>query len=196
MQQVAGHDEKDFAEHEQAGSRHGIEKRPQEQAGQQPSLGRVCKNPGHAPTIGSVRRRRQRCVGFRDQEHLERIGAGSRDRTGILSLEGCCTTIVLYPRQTTSFSGSEMARRGVSCGFCCNKRQGPKRPGNCHRAECSSWVTKSGPQGSRARLRGGLPGRPIGGVREADCREIGDMVEGAGFEPAYALAARFTVWCL
>ena len=25
-------------------------------------------------------------------------GAGSRDRTGILSLEGCCTTIVLYPR--------------------------------------------------------------------------------------------------
>ena len=26
-------------------------------------------------------------------------GAGSRDRTGILSLEGCCTTIVLYPRR-------------------------------------------------------------------------------------------------
>lgn len=25
-------------------------------------------------------------------------GAGSRDRTGILSLEGCCTTIVLYPQ--------------------------------------------------------------------------------------------------
>ncbi len=28
-----------------------------------------------------------------------KAGAGSRDRTGILSLEGCCTTIVLYPRQ-------------------------------------------------------------------------------------------------
>src|SRR5262249_23748608 len=27
------------------------------------------------------------------------FGAGSRDRTGILSLEGCCTTIVLYPRR-------------------------------------------------------------------------------------------------
>ena len=25
-------------------------------------------------------------------------GAGRRDRTDILSLEGCCTTIVLYPR--------------------------------------------------------------------------------------------------
>ena len=31
--------------------------------------------------------------------HRVKAGAGSRDRTGILSLEGCCTTIVLYPRQ-------------------------------------------------------------------------------------------------
>ena len=35
-------------------------------------------------------------------EVIEMIGAGSRDRTGILSLEGCCTTIVLYPRRGAS----------------------------------------------------------------------------------------------
>ena len=29
---------------------------------------------------------------------LKKPGAGRRDRTDILSLEGCCTTIVLYPR--------------------------------------------------------------------------------------------------
>ena len=29
---------------------------------------------------------------------LIKPGAGRRDRTDILSLEGCCTTIVLYPR--------------------------------------------------------------------------------------------------
>ena len=29
---------------------------------------------------------------------IKKPGAGRRDRTDILSLEGCCTTIVLYPR--------------------------------------------------------------------------------------------------
>src|SRR5665213_182484 len=36
-------------------------------------------------------------------------GAGSGNRTRILSLEGCCTTIVLYPR-----TGSSNARGGGS----------------------------------------------------------------------------------
>ena len=35
---------------------------------------------------------------LKDRRPVQRTGAGSRDRTGILSLEGCCTTIVLYPR--------------------------------------------------------------------------------------------------
>ena len=43
-------------------------------------------------------------------------GAGSRDRTGILSLEGCCTTIVLYPRQNSSFSAFIPARREACSG--------------------------------------------------------------------------------
>src|SRR5271154_593324 len=30
--------------------------------------------------------------------YLEEVGAGSGNRTRILSLEGCCTTTVLYPR--------------------------------------------------------------------------------------------------
>src|SRR5690606_5651675 len=30
---------------------------------------------------------------------VQKSGAGRRDRTDILSLEGCCTTIVLYPRE-------------------------------------------------------------------------------------------------
>ena len=39
---------------------------------------------------------------------IKKPGAGRRDRTDILSLEGCCTTIVLYPRGDC---GSSLERR-------------------------------------------------------------------------------------
>ena len=59
-----------------------------------------------APAFGKPEARRiqlSKCIGFSvagpGHGQRTRVGAGSRDRTGILSLEGCCTTIVLYPRR-------------------------------------------------------------------------------------------------
>ena len=60
-------------------------------------------------------------------QSLERkIGAGSRDRTGILSLEGCCTTIVLYPRRAELFSRFVSGRREGKAVLL----QLPERPGD------------------------------------------------------------------
>ena len=41
---------------------------------------------------------------------IKKPGAGRRDRTDILSLEGCCTTIVLYPRSLRSAARSGLRR--------------------------------------------------------------------------------------
>ncbi|HBU40122.1 MAG TPA: hypothetical protein DEB59_06620, partial [Acidimicrobiaceae bacterium] len=41
----------------------------------------------------------------------------------------------------------------------------------------------SNPKGSQARPRAGRSGRPIGDVREANCREIRKMAHPRGFEP-------------
>ena len=41
---------------------------------------------------------------------IKKPGAGRRDRTDILSLEGCCTTIVLYPRGDCGSSGERRSR--------------------------------------------------------------------------------------
>src|ERR1700741_5559677 len=41
------------------------------------------------------------------------VGAGSGNRTRILSLEGCCTTIVLYPRSRAGRGLFSIVFRGV-----------------------------------------------------------------------------------
>ena len=57
-------------------------------------------------------------------------GAGSRDRTGILSLEGCCTTIVLYPPTMRGLGGSSPRSAYPLAGYGTHvRRQRPARGG-------------------------------------------------------------------
>ena len=158
MQEMASHQKEGFAQDEQAGPGQGVQKRPAEQDQQEPGVRSSLGQTRHVPSIGGAIRQRyvkrihapRRRAHSQGSDFEERIGAGSGNRTRILSLEGCCTTIVLYPPERASPDQGEM----VFSQFNRKRREG------C--AAASSGQTK--PDGRR-------------------------MVEGAGFEPAYAMRA-------
>jgi hypothetical protein len=73
---------------------------------------------------------------------MGKVGAGSRDRTGILSLEGCCTTIVLYPRDLTASSCLATSIREVERGVARVLQQNRTRS---HARTCGAATGGDGP---------------------------------------------------
>ncbi len=53
---------------------------------------------GIEPSVRSTASRESRVRASDDVCYFTELGAGSGNRTRVFSLEGCCTTIVLYPR--------------------------------------------------------------------------------------------------
>src|SRR5271154_4539420 len=86
--------------------------------------------------------------------YLEEVGAGSGNRTRILSLEGCCTTTVLYPR------GADRGNPSSSFGAVAGRleaRGGGSRTRTCEGVRQRIYSPPPLPLGTFPRARFGAP---------------------------------------